>query len=137
MSIVLPNPPDLPGDGEPSVSYELDVQRRLTSYFISTQPVYLDLVPRSKVKQPTGGFVWESSPARQTQRMRLVEPSTPSIPYTGSDGQVRETEFELLGEWDSVLGRYDRFSLDGKGWEIAELYHYNGWERRAAVIAYG
>lgn len=137
MSIVIPNPPDLPGDGLPAPTPELVVQRRLTTAFIATQPLLVDLIPREKVKRPSGGYVWSEKAPRGIQTMRLVEPSEPSLPITGSDGIVRETQFLLIGEWDSVLGRYDVFEMDDRRWEVAELYHFNGYERRAAVLAYG
>ena len=137
MSIVIPNPPDLPGDGLPTETAELAILRRQTSYFIDTQPRVVDLVPRTKIKTASGGYRWAEQPPRGPQRMRLIEPTQPGLPLTGADGVVRETQFILLGEWDAIIGRYDLFELDDRRWEVAELYHFNGWERRAAVIAYG
>lgn len=137
MSIILPNPPDLPGDGLPPETPELQAQRSLTSYFIGTQSVTVQLVPRRKVKRPSGGFVWEAQIPRDVQTMRLIEPSGPALPYMGSDGVVRNMEFMLLGEWDAYLGQFDIFTLHSREWEVAELFHFNGYERRAAVIKYG
>lgn len=119
---------------------ELDIQKSLTHAFILTQPVTITLIPRSKVKKPAGGFVWQYETARDSQVMRLVEPSTPReampMPQSTSDGVQREIVFMLLGEWDSVIGLYDVFDHDGHRWEIVQLGHSNGWEQRASVARY-
>lgn len=139
MSITLPNPPDQPGTGF-NETVEMAVQRQLTTAFIATQPIVIEMVPRTKVKQPGGGFIWQEQTARTAQTFRLVESSSsvPPRPVTGSNGQIRQMDFQLLGEWDAEIGRYDIFTLeDGEWWEVAELYHFNGWERRASVIKHG
>ena len=135
--IVLPNPPDQPGDGLPSPTAELDAQRRLTEYFIQTQPRQIDLTPRASVRTSSGGRVWALGTPRGAQTMRLVEPVVPNPPLAASDGVQRQVEFILIGRWDAEIGRFDIFSLDDRDWEVAELYHFNGWERRAAVVARG
>ena len=137
MSIVLPNPPDQPGSGTPSGSAELDAQRRITSYFVRTQPVVVTLIPRERVRQPSGGYVWVSLDPRDPQTLRLVEPPDPGLQVQGSDGKLRDVQFILLGEWTATIGRYDVFTLNDRDWEVADLMHYNGWERRAQVIARG
>lgn len=138
MTITIPNPPDRPGDGYLEHSLEMDLQRRITAEFISTQPVMVTLTPRLKVKTATGGYAWAKQEDRPVQRMRLVESSGVPAELRSSDGQMRQLEFMLLGEWDAVIGQYDIFEFEpGQWWEVADLYHFNGWERRASVIRYG
>lgn len=117
---------------------ELTVQRKLTHAFILTQPVQITLTPRSKVKMPAGGFVWQSQAPRAIQTMRLIEPSNSGPkPTVTADGIEREVDFILLGEHDATIGLFDIFSHAGYDWEIVQLYHHNGWETRASVARYG
>lgn len=119
------------------VNLELDTQRELTTAFILTQPVEITLVPREKIQKPAGGFAWADAPPRPPQVMRLIEPGNIPRPTVTVDGVQREVEFELLGEWDATIGRFDTFDLDGKHWEVVEVAHFNGWEQRALVSRLG
>lgn len=116
---------------------ELTVQRRLTTAFINTQPVVLALIPRTKVKKPAGGFVWEDQPPRAPQTLRLIEPGGMPPPVVTADGVERTVDFELLGEHSAVIGLWDYFLHDGAEWEVVQLLHFNGWERRAVVSRRG
>jgi hypothetical protein len=112
---------------------ELGIQRKLTHAFILTQPVELALVPRQRVKKPAGGWAYEEQAPRAPQTMRLVEPSGWPRPTVTQDGIERVVDFMLLGDWDAEIGLYDRFTHDGAEWEVIDLMHFNGWERRASV----
>lgn len=136
MSIIIPNPPG-GGNAVGSSAAEIVVQRRLTDAFIQTQPVFLTLIPRLKVKQPAGGFKWQEQVARQPQTMRLVESSQIPRPVVTADGIQREIEMMLLGAWDANIGMFDIFNYDQRDWEIVSLAHFNGWEQRAQVARYG
>lgn len=139
MSIIIPNPPEAPS-GFTGFGDEIDIQRRLTVEFIDTAPIMITLIPRTRVKQPTGGFAYQEQTPRDPQKMRLIEPyHVGSLPImlTGSDGIQRELELMLLGRWDCDLEKYDIFEHDGRRYEIAQLYFFNGWEQRAEVIRFG
>lgn len=136
IDIVVPNPPWSSG-GVGSQGTELEVQRKITHSFILTAPVVVVLVPRSRVKQPAGGVVLQAGTARPAQTMRLIEPSSVPAPVVTLDGVQRIVEFELLGEYDSTIGVYDTFELDGKHWEVVGLGFFNGWEQRALVSRIG
>lgn len=120
---------------------ELDVQKRLTTAFINTAPVTVTLQPRTKGRTSSGGFVWQKGVPRQPQVMRLIEVnSTVGVapePTLTADGQQREMKMILLGEWDAVIGQNDTFEAVGYHWEVVELAHFNGWERRAQVVRIG
>lgn len=130
MTVIIPDP-------EEGLSQELVIQRQLTVAFILTQPVEITLVPREKVKKPAGGFGWADQAPRPPQTMRLIEPGTIPRPVVTVDGIQREVEFELLGEWNATIGRFDTFSHDGARWEVVEVAHFNGWEQRALVSKVG
>lgn len=117
---------------------ELAVQRKLTRWFIREDPKDIILVPRVKMPTASGGFRWEEMPPRAVQTVKFVEPPvTPADPVITADGQQREVSFLLVLEHDAVIGEYDIFEALGYTWEIIQLYHFNGYERRAAVARYG
>ena len=136
-TIIIPNPPEAPS-GYTGFNDEIDVQRKMTLAFIDTAPVMIDLIPRARAKQPTGGFAFQELSPRGPQKMRLIEPlgGLPVL-LTGSDGAQRELEMILLGRWDCDLEKYDIFDYSGRAYEVAQLYHFNGWEQRAEVIRFG
>lgn len=119
------------------MSLELDTQRRLTKAFINTMPVSLVLTPRTKQSTPAGGFKWQDGAAREAQTLRLIEPSSDPTPTVTLDGVVRVVNYELLGEYNALMDRYDTFSYAGKEWEIVEMFIDNGWEKRAMVSGRG
>jgi hypothetical protein len=136
VSIIIPDPPEAPG-GIATEGLEIDIQRRLTLAFIDTRPAMITLVPRARIKQPAGGFTFQSLSPRSPQKMRLIEPVGLPILLTGSDGIQRELEMILLGRWDCDLEKYDIFDYGGRAYEVAQLYFPNGWEQRAEVIRFG
>ena len=117
---------------------ELLMQRRLTKAFIDTMPITLELTPRTREKKSTGGRDWVEGMTRSPQVLRLVEPPRPNDPIRTADGIMRDVEFLLIGEHDAEIGVYDIFATtDGRWWEVIQLLHDNGWEKRAAVARYG
>lgn len=120
---------------------ELAIQRKLTTAFINTMPVSVQLRPRVKQQTPTGGFVWSQGVPRAAQIMRLIEPSTVNSvaprPDNTADGQDRDIAFFLIGQWDAVIGQDDTFTLNGYQWKVIQLATDNGWEKRASVARYG
>jgi hypothetical protein len=139
MSITIPNPPDSPGGDGLSTS-EVATQRRLTTAFINRLPTTVILTPRARQKSPTGGVKWVEGEARDAQTMTLIELGTAAgnpEPVKTVDGIERTVQFELLGEWDAELARYDTFTHQGKDWEVIDLFYDNGYERRALVSARG
>lgn len=119
---------------------ELDVNRRLTKAFIDRLPLEVVLVPRTRTRTASGGFALVEGPARDPQIMTLIESGTVDgtpRPVAAQDGVDRVIDFTLLGEWDAQLARYDTFTHQGKDWEIIDLFHDNGYERRALVSRRG
>lgn len=120
-----------------NLSAEIRAQRKITAAFIATQPVEIALRPRTKVKKATGGYDWEEGDERDPQVLRLIEPPRPNDPVRTADGEQHDVEFILLGAHDAVIEEYDTFDHAGKPWTIVQIYHDNGWERRAAVARHG
>ena len=119
------------------MAHELETQKRLTHVFIEMSgAVEIVLTPRSRVRQPSGGFVLTAGTPRASQRMKLIEASAPSSLSDLSvtlDGVQRKIELELLGVWDAAVAVYDTFEYDGRDWEVVSIPFFNGWERKAVV----
>lgn len=123
--------------GFPASEKEREMQRRITSWFIRENPIEITLIPRVKIPTSSGGYRWQELPARTPQTMQLIEPPTPEDPTITADGIEREVKFILLGEYDATIGLYDVFEALDHRWEVIQLYHNNGYERRASVARYG
>lgn len=116
---------------------DLPTNRTLTKAFIDAVPVVLTLIPRANIKQPAGGYRWVEQTPRLPQTFTLIEPSGEQLPTVTTDGVERTILYELLGEWNAELARGDVFTHQGKDFEVVELFHENGYERRAMVSARG
>lgn len=120
---------------------EVKMQRRQTAAYIEANPLEVALIPRVPVKTGTGTTLTDQPP-RPLQTFRLIDQSAPTgtQPGTvvGADGRQRKVEFQLLGNYDAQMGKYDYWvDSDGVRLELAELLPDNGYERRAQVVRYG
>ena len=116
---------------------DMATQRRLTKDFIDALPSTITLIPRSKVKQPAGGWVWVDGTPRPPQVVSVVESGQNPTPEVTLDGVQREVLFHLVCEHTASIARHDVFTHNGKDWEVVELWYDNGWEIRALVAGRG
>jgi len=122
---------------------EQTLNRRNTTAFIAARPSVLSLVPVSSLKTASGGTIKGDLPARPPQTLRLIEQTTTSGNAPGrlptSDGHQLRVVYQLLGDWDAEMAVGDHWTdpASGAGYQIEELMPYNGYERRARVVAYG
>ena len=135
MPIVVPSPEESIID----ISTETTVQRELTHWFIMSDPVQITLIPHTKVRKESGGFVMEAQPQRETQTFRLIPVNSLDSPVRSPDqGVQRRYDFTLLGEWNAVMDVDDRWTDElGQTWVIDNLVSANGYERKAMIISYG
>lgn len=121
------------------VTAELLMQRRITHAFILTDPKYIVLHPYQDMQTPSGGTRAVAGTVRDGQVMRLIDANTPSSPSDTQTGEMRTTQYELLGEWDAGMAVGDRFTVqcDSGEWRIENIFYFNGYERRAEVLRYG
>lgn len=119
---------------------ELKYQRAATVAFIAANPTSLVLTPRTKVKDGSGTRFVDGTP-RKAQDLCIIDQSTerniiPGVVQT-SDGRERIIDFILLGEHDARIELWD-FWTDADGtWEVAQLFPWNQYEVRAAVVRRG
>lgn len=116
---------------------ELKHLRAGTKAFIAANPVGLVLIPRTRLKSGTG-IVFQDQDPRTEQRFCLIDQSTSRAPTPGriqtSDGSERLIEFILLGEHDSTVEVWDYWTDASGTWEVAQVFPFNGYEVRAAVV---
>ncbi len=120
---------------------ELASHRANTRAFIAANFTMIELIPRTRVSSGTGARFEDGTP-RPPQKLRLIDQTRTFGPEPGtvlaSDGRQRKAEYQLLGEHDAVMGKYD-YWVDEAGirCEIIDIVHDNGYEKRAQVIRYG
>lgn len=125
-----------------SVASELFENRRLTSAFIATDPVPVQLIPRVKVRTASGAYTWTDAAPRALQTFKLVFGGATGGGRAGlvrtGDGVERMFAFILIGNHDAVVEIGDHWlDAEGQSWEIEEILPYNGYETKATVRSYG
>lgn len=120
---------------------ELKVNRQNTKAFIDANPSSITLIPQTMHKTGSGTSYVPGTP-RAAQVMRVIDQTRTFGPQPGAvvagDGKQRKLEYQLLGEWDAVMGLHDMWiDSDGIRWEIIDLLPDQEYERRGQVMRYG
>lgn len=114
------------------------VNRRLTKRFIDTSPRNIRLIPYYRLEDDMGGWRYVKGDIRPTQTFRFIESgnrgTNAATNATGTDGILREIEFEMVGEHCVDVTLYDRFTYEGVEYEVVQIWPDNGWEKRASVV---
>jgi hypothetical protein len=115
---------------------ELELQEGLTRAFILADAEDLVLRRRTKVSDGAGGFTFTyTSLAEQT--FRLLPQSDQVLEIEDSNGRMAVPEFVLLGEAESDIARYDRFTWRGMEWEIVQVHTKPDYQRKGDVVRVG
>lgn len=137
----IPKPGVTPLDPPPSTttSLELELLRKQTLAFIRTNRTVLSLVPRVKSAVSDGGSLFEDLAPRPAQEFRLLPQTDGEIARQDENGESNQYPFILLGTWDCTVHELDFWedAATEMRWQIDSLVHYNGYERKAMVTAYG
>lgn len=120
---------------------ELSVHRANTKAFIDANPSQVTLTPRTAHKTGNGVRYEEGAP-RAAQTMRVIDQTRAFGPEPGTivagDGKQARLEYQLLGEWDAVIGKNDVWTdASGIQWVVIDLLPDQDYERRAQVMRYG
>ena len=115
----------------------LELMRRHTLAFINVNPVSITFTPRAKNKMPAGGFAWSEGAPREPQTVTVIETPANPLPTVTLDGVVRTVEMEIVAPWGALIARHDVFVLQGKDYEVVDLFYDNGYETRAWVSGRG
>lgn len=137
----IPKPGNTPLDPPPvlEVSGEMTWLRMQTLAFIRANQLVISLVPRLLVGQSDGGKLLEDLPPRPAQEFRLIPQTDGERARINELGESNQYPYILLGTWDSTMHELDFWEdpLTEMRWQIDSLVHYNGYERKAMVTAYG
>lgn len=97
---------------------ELAIQRRNTVAFINADPVLLVLKYRPKVHLSDGGYRWGAEASREPQTFRII-PTSDIMPQVQTpDGVQLVPTYVILGFWDAIMFRWDKFTLEGVNYQI-------------------
>lgn len=139
--VFIPGPTQTPLDPDPSMPLTamLSAQRRMTHWFIETDPSDIVLIPRDKVKVPGGGEEWVNLAPRPSQRVKMI------FPFGQSDGIIATTDaqelkyqFIMVGEWNATIHTNDFWQdSDGQWWTVTGISPYNGYEVKAMITTFG
>ena len=119
---------------------DLAVQRRLTLAFIAQIPATLVLTPRTRTRQPAGGYVFVPGTPREPVTVTFIENTAQSgqpIPTRTLDGVERVVEMQVVCPWGTPAAVYDTFTHQGKEWEVIGIFYDNGYETRLMVSGRG
>lgn len=116
---------------------EVAIQRMLTEAFIAADANDVVLEPFSRESNGSGGYRKISQPPRAPQVMRLVPISTTSFERMTLDGRTVSPQFVLLGQWNSLMDRGDKFSLLGKRYEVVHVQEKSEYIRKGESVLLG
>ena len=137
----IPKPGVTPLDPPPvtTKSFELELLRKQTLAFIRTNLTVLSLVPRGNIEADDGGRIFTDLPPRPAQEFRLIPQTDGERARKDDNGESNQYPFILLAPWDATIHELDFWEEPETEmrWEIDSLVHFNGYERKAMVTAYG
>lgn len=112
VDIILPDPiPTL-------TRTEVEINRNSTLYFIAADPVHLSLIPQIEDKTAGGGKKYTDGVPRAQQVFRLIPQQDVMPSIQTPDGIQLTPTFVLMGLYDAVLERWDKFDLNGHKYQI-------------------
>lgn len=123
-------------------NYELEVNRKLTKWFIGLDPTDIVLTTKgTRIERPGGGYLNGPGVNRPEQRFKLISQSGASDGLTTTeDGKERKYDFILMGLYDAEIeiGDFWEDDLDGgHTFTVMGFIPNNGYEVKATILAFG
>lgn len=114
---------------------ELSVQRKNTKWFNEADGFPCTLQRRPKVPNGSGGFVLGAAVPRPEQVLRLVPlaDATGGAERQTSDGVAVLPRYVLIGEAGADIQRFDRFTKDGRPYEVVYIVENVQYQVKAEV----
>lgn len=143
MALYIPFPqgyiPPSPPAFDPQAS-GLTLNKKLTHWFIQQDPTQVKLIPRVRQSQGNGSFSMVDGTARDLQVVKIIFISgdTSGIVPT-QDGQDRQFDFTMVGEWNATVA-IDDYWIDensGQKYVITAITPFNGYEVKATGKTFG
>lgn len=108
-----------------------------TKAFIDADVEMIDFDRRTKIPDLSGGWTFSAPIAFGPIACRLIPQSDKVPEVSTSDGRFLRPTYVLMTLPTEALERYDRFSKDGKVYELAAIHAGPMYELKADVVLYG
>jgi hypothetical protein len=108
-----------------------------TKAFIEADVDVLDFDRRTKTPDLSGGWTMSLPISFGPIRCRLIPQSDQVPEVSTSDGRSLRPTYVLMALPTEDLQRYDRFTKDGKEYELAAIHAGPMYELKADVVLYG
>lgn len=119
-------------------SFQTDVQRRLTDWFIDQgPPATIVLIPQVEVREPGKGIKKTSGTPRTAQKFKKIWPGGDGFQTGGQDGTHHRFDMILVGLWNCVAEIGDVFQDGNQKYYIHSEFPFNNYERKFGVYSYG
>lgn len=116
--------------------FEIAVNRKLTKWFISTDPTDLVLVPRTKQSRPGGSHRFIDGTPRPSQTVKMIYPGGDGMVVT-AEGKTRRFDFIIVANHDATIQIGDHWSEGNQHYVIEYLFPYNGYEVKCGGVTHG
>lgn len=116
---------------------ELAVQRDLTTAFIAADPNNTVLMRQARTANGSGGWVLGPPVALPSQVTRLIPLQSGATERHSQDGKLVQPTYALLAEWDADMQRGDKFTLNGRRYEVVFINENQSYELKGEVIYLG
>lgn len=118
---------------------EMGYLRQGTLAFIAAKPVVLQLIPRALITASDNGKILADQTPRAAQTFRMIPQVDGQPSQVDENGESNQYPFILLGAHDSIIAELDYWEdpIAEMRWQVSSLVHFNGYERKAMVTAYG
>jgi hypothetical protein len=112
----------------------LELQRAATASFIADDPTTAQLIPVTRVVQPTGGFIETNGTPRAPQTFKLVLLAFDQRPTVTVAGVERVIDYHIVGPHDMTIAVGD-YWVDGQGtrYDVVGLTEGFDYETKAFV----
>lgn len=119
-----------------AVDFELALNRKLTRWFIASDPTILTLIPRVSEDRPGGAKRFMDGTPRDEQIFKVIYPGGDGIVIT-SDGTTRRFDFILVGDHDAELAIGDHWDEGDQHYVVEYVFPYNDYEVKGGGVTHG
>lgn len=118
-----------------TAQFRLDAQRRLTAAFIEDDPTNAALVPVTRVRTASGGYVNQDGTPRPVQTFKLSLLAYDQRPTLTVAGVERLMDFHLIGPHDMSIAVGDWW-VDSEGTRYEVAGFSEGWNHETKAFVF-
>ena len=116
---------------------EATVLRQSTVAFIQADLSRVTLVPRVKVSNGSGGFVYDDLAPRAPADGRVIPLTAKATERLNLEGHTVPVEFILLMAYDAQVEKGDRFYARGRSFEVVHVQEKRDYQTKAELSTIG